>query len=572
MRAMLLLTTLLFSQILFAESPLSPIKTESPRDTMRTFMDSMNGYRQGVKIQNRRMRRINMERAIRVLEIPTEAVIGGKERSKNAAVLLKEVIDRIIVINYKFIPDDMEKFGSTRWRLKDTEITIQKIESGHRKGEYLFSADTVSRARGFYDLVSDLPYLKGSGQGALYDSPALEKYVPVWARSKTLNMYHWQWFGILIGIFLGLVFKRFAQIVVKIGKKVSKKSKADLDDLIVEAIERPLGYIVATAIWFLCLTTIQIEGMPYDILSTAIQVVFSVSLVWFILNLTSVLTNHLKKLASRNDFPLDDQLVPLFQKALRLFIVIFGALISAQNLGINVMSLLAGLGLGGLAFALAAKDTAANFFGSVMILWDQPFKVGDWVKSTDAEGTVEEIGFRSTRIRTFYNSEISIPNSKLANENIDNMGALKDRTHYQEVYLTAKQKLDYIEKVILPQPYKNSTLEDRTAVFKLMEETVAALAPKFTFREFIHLLDFYLCDRDHIDIHLRELLPGDTIVVTLLECLRRNPKSVGDAQTEFCDLTKRSARNFYDIKRRILDGPIIKLKPEINEGENHESE
>ena len=313
MRAMLLLTTLLFSQILFAESPLSPIKTESPRDTMRTFMDSMNGYRQGVKIQNRRMRRINMERAIRVLEIPTEAVIGGKERSKNAAVLLKEVIDRIIVINYKFIPDDMEKFGSTRWRLKDTEITIQKIESGHRKGEYLFSADTVSRARGFYDLVSDLPYLKGSGQGALYDSPALEKYVPVWARSKTLNMYHWQWFGILIGIFLGLVFKRFAQIVVKIGKKVSKKSKADLDDLIVEAIERPLGYIVATAIWFLCLTTIQIEGMPYDILSTAIQVVFSVSLVWFILT-ESVLTNHLKKLASRNDFPLDDQLGHCFKR------------------------------------------------------------------------------------------------------------------------------------------------------------------------------------------------------------------------------------------------------------------
>ena len=93
--------------------------------------------------------------------------------------------------------------------------------------------------------------------------------------------------------------------------------------------------------------------------------------------------------------------MPLVSRAIRMFVVVFGFLVSVQNLGVNVMSVVAGLGLGGLAFALAAKDTAANLFGSIMILWDQPFRVGNWVIIGDKEGTVEEIGFRSTRLRTF---------------------------------------------------------------------------------------------------------------------------------------------------------------------------
>ena len=104
-----------------------------------------------------------------------------------------------------------------------------------------------------------------------------------------------------------------------------------------------------------------------------------------------------------------------------------GILIVLQNMGVNVFSLLAGLGLGGLAFALAAKDTAANLFGSIMILTDRPFKIGDWVKMDGVEGTVEEIGFRSTRVRTFYNSLITIPNATIANVQIDNLGVRQYR-------------------------------------------------------------------------------------------------------------------------------------------------
>ena len=118
----------------------------------------------------------------------------------------------------------------------------------------------------------------------------------------------------------------------------------------------------------------------------------------------------------------DGQLVPLVKKALRVSVVVMGLLVMFQKLGVEVVSVLAVLGLGGLAFALAAKDTCANLFGSVIILLDRPFHIGDQVIIGKTEGSVKSIGFRSARIRTFYNSVISVPNSVLANANIDNMG------------------------------------------------------------------------------------------------------------------------------------------------------
>ena len=171
----------------------------------------------------------------------------------------------------------------------------------------------------------------------------------------------------------------------------------------------------------------------------------SFSLVWLAYKLTGVLTQYLTELADKTESTLDDQLVPLLNKTLKIFVVLFGTLIAAQSVGINVMSLLAGLGIGGLAFALAAKDTVANFFGSLMILFDKPFQVGDWIITGGQEGTVEEIGFRSTRIRTFYNSVISVPNSVLMNANIDNMGRREFRrftTHLGITYDTPPEKIE----------------------------------------------------------------------------------------------------------------------------------
>ena len=156
----------------------------------------------------------------------------------------------------------------------------------------------------------------------------------------------------------------------------------------------------------------------------------------------------LNRSQKKTESTLDDHLAPLITKALRVFVILFGMLLSIQSLGFNVMSLMAGLGLGGLAFALAAKDTAANLFGSIMIILDRPFKVGDWVNSDGVEGTVEEVGFRSTRVRTFYNSLITIPNSNLANAHIDNLGVREFRRTVLNLGITYSTTSKQIETFI----------------------------------------------------------------------------------------------------------------------------
>ena len=119
---------------------------------------------------------------------------------------------------------------------------------------------------------------------------------------------------------------------------------------------------------------------------------------------------------------LDDQFVPLLRKTLRVFVVIVASLFVAKNaFKADVGALIAGLGIGGLAFALAAKDTIANVFGSVMILIDKPFRLGDRIRATGQYGTVEEVGFRSTRLRTREGHLVTIPNALLAASDVENI-------------------------------------------------------------------------------------------------------------------------------------------------------
>jgi MscS family membrane protein len=124
---------------------------------------------------------------------------------------------------------------------------------------------------------------------------------------------------------------------------------------------------------------------------------------------------------------------------------VVGAVFIADNMNINVTSLLAGLGLAGMAFALAAKDMVQNLFGSITVLLDRTFTVGDWILVDGSEGTVEQIGFRSTRIRTFYNSKVTIPNSKFITAAVDNMGERRYRRLSTKLGLTYDTPPDKIE-------------------------------------------------------------------------------------------------------------------------------
>jgi MscS family membrane protein len=161
--------------------------------------------------------------------------------------------------------------------------------------------------------------------------------------------------------------------------------------------------------------------------------------------MADILALYLQKLASKTESTLDDQLVPLFRKTLKTFIVVIGALFILENLNVPILPLLTGLSIGGLAFALAAQDTIKNFFGSLMIFIDKPFQIGDWITSGPIDGTVEEVGFRSTRVRTFRNSVVYVPNGSLADSTIDNHGLRKYRRFYTQIAITYDTPADLIE-------------------------------------------------------------------------------------------------------------------------------
>jgi len=174
-----------------------------------------------------------------------------------------------------------------------------------------------------------------------------------------------------------------------------------------------------------------------------------------------VIDAALRRLSEKTESKLDDQLVPLVRKALRVFLVVVFALFVAQNVfGFDITGWLAGLGIAGLAISLAAQDSIKNLFGSITVLFDKPFTVGDWIVTEGLEGTVEEVGFRSTRIRTFYNSLITLPNANLINASVDNYGQRQYRrwkTHIGVQYDTTPDQLvaftEGIRELVRSHPY-----------------------------------------------------------------------------------------------------------------------
>jgi MscS family membrane protein len=210
----------------------------------------------------------------------------------------------------------------------------------------------------------------------------------------------------------------------------ARRTTTEVDDLLIEAARRPLSAgILLTAIGF-AISTLSLPRQPIDIHRISFRILIvaaGIVVVWFFFRLIDGVAVFYTRKASTPEHKVDDALIPLFRKLLKIFAGVTAALVILQNMGYSVSGLIAGLGIGGLAVALAAKDTLANFFGSITLLLDRPFRIGDWVKTDEFEGVVEEIGFRSTRVRTFPRTQVIVPNGMLVNMTIDNFQAMPMR-------------------------------------------------------------------------------------------------------------------------------------------------
>ncbi|MCC6961396.1 MAG: mechanosensitive ion channel family protein [Dehalococcoidia bacterium] len=159
----------------------------------------------------------------------------------------------------------------------------------------------------------------------------------------------------------------------------------------------------------------------------------------------AIIGDYLLEKAGLTETRLDDQLVPLVRQTANVFVVLVGALFVLSNLDVDVGALIAGLGIGGLAVALAAQDTIKNLLGGLTVLADRPFQVGDWIVVGDTEGTVEKVGFRSMRVRTFKESLVTVPNGHLADHIVDNMGARPYRRYDTTLHLPLSTPTEQVQ-------------------------------------------------------------------------------------------------------------------------------
>ncbi len=260
----------------------------------------------------------------------------------------------------------------------------------------------------------------------------------------------WLRYGIaLLVVAIGYVAKKiFTGVIVTKLKKFTEKTESEYDNLLLQAITAPTGMFCIVIAVYIALLICKLPSVANEHLGGGFITVVSILVLWLLIRLTDLVVMLLNnKLRSMHD-DIALQFLPLLRRGLRVFIFITGSIFIIQNIGVDVGSLLAGLGIGGLAMALAAQDSLANFFGSLVLLVDRPFKVGDWITVGDVDGDVEEMGFRSTRIRTWHKSLVTLPNKILSSANIENWSKMNKRRVKQKLQITYDTPAEKVQQFV----------------------------------------------------------------------------------------------------------------------------
>lgn len=316
-------------------------------------------------------------------------------------------------------------------------------------------------------------------------------------------------------IFFVLLRKTFVRYIYSIIFKVTRRTATDLDEEIAKALEKPLlnfFIVVGTYLAFRILPLSEAQ----DILALKIFRSCIVVLIAWALYILSSQESVVSEQIRRRLSDVNNILIPFISKSVRFVILTIALMTVAVEWGYDIGGIITGLGLGGLAIALAAKDTLSNIFGGIVIIVDKPFTLGDWISTPSVEGTVEDITFRSTKIRTFAQALVTVPNSTLANEPITNwsrMGKRRITFHLGVTYNTPRDKLEKCVRAI------RKMLEEHPGVHK---ETILVNFERFNDSSLDILLYFftnttnwkeYLNVREEVNFKIMEILEQEGVSV-----------------------------------------------------------
>lgn len=326
---------------------------------------------------------------------------------------LEQILIRLKQFSVEKIPEQYDKDRYFIWPDKDFEAILLVKQSD---GAWKFASASVANIEKNYKLIENQP--------PTFVQKGWMKHLPESSFQTFWGLMYIQWFFLFVYLIIGYLVYKIAPVIT-VFLILMPLRLAKLGENYIELLKRalrPLAYLAMVYIWYFGLINVRVAP---NIIQWAEWIIHPLGIVLamiFLIRLCDVFAEWLRKRFIRNSNKTGNVLIELTSRCLKCLAFFVGVIAIAQVFGFSAWGIISGMGIGGIAVALAAQQTISNFFGSLTILLDRPFTIGDWVVVDGIEGSVETIGLRSTRIRTFYNSLIIIPNSSLATSTIDNMG------------------------------------------------------------------------------------------------------------------------------------------------------
>ena len=446
--------------------PLARLNTKSPRATIKNFLETMDrAYHIQMKAGYRSRKAMELlERSETCLNLskvpPTLVQTIGIE----SALFLKEILDRIEIPPYEEIPDfrTMESNRWSRWTIPHTEVTIARVAEGPRQGEFLFTPGTIARLPKFHQRVQRLPYKPGASENIyesyIYSPGWMIPYgwverLPEWTKVPFFGQSVWQWLSMAFSLLLGsLVVWLIYRIVYR------QPEKKDASPWHVGKLLFPIsGMTLSLLINYFVDLQINITGTVLAVVSVGLEISFFVFAGIAIVVLGNVLVRGITSSPQLKLKSLDANLITLSLRVATLLLVFGLVWYAAGDFGLPVTAIFASAGVVGVAVALAARETLANFFGGVSVLLDRPFTTGDYIVLDSGErGEVMEIGLRSTRILTRDEILICVPNSVITNVKVVNESAPLPRFRVRiKVGVAYGTDINRVEEILLDVAKRN---------------------------------------------------------------------------------------------------------------------
>ncbi len=367
-----------------------------------------------------------------------------KEQRKISAIHLKEVLDRIPLPPFEEIPDAeaMRSQKRDQWSVPGTEIVIALVTEGPRKGQYLFSPDTVARISSFFEEVRHLPYRPDSGGGTFEevfrfsDSILPMRWItalPDAAHAEYLGHEVWQWVGLLVSFAVAVLIPVLIWLWGRRHFNVPQHERIGGFRTNLGRYLFPISLIGMSYLAdFVISKGFQIHGDVLIETKLVLTAIIYLGFAWLAAALMNDITAYAVKKAEARRERVDVHVLKLGLRFLNVLIIIAIGVDAAQELGIPLAAVVTGLGVGGIAVALAAQSTVENLIGGIALVADKPVQVGDFCRFGETVGTVEEIGLRSIRIRTLDRTVVSVPNGDFSKLQLENF-ARRDEILFKSV-------------------------------------------------------------------------------------------------------------------------------------------